>query len=119
MIHPYANRILVKRWPEVDQHESGLWLPSDAREKPQLGDVYAVGFGFRCKHGERIPIDIAIDDVVVFEKFVSNDFQVTHEGSEWLILPYSRVYAVISGLPNLSKSYKIGPTGGAINHETK
>lgn len=106
-----GNRVLVKRWPEVDQHESGLWLPSDAREKPQLGDVLAIGRGVVVKHGYGTHftilngqgVDLVIPDlmkgeVVIFEKLVSLDYQVTIESEEFLVLPYSKLYGSIQGL---------------------
>jgi len=98
MIRPFGNRLVVKRWPEAEEHESGLWLPSDAREKPQLGDVLAIGTGAGHAFGPWHGIDIRVGEVVVFEKMVSNDFEWTINGEKYLILPYSRIYCAISGL---------------------
>ena len=110
-IRPLNNHLVIKRWPETDISESGLILPSSAREKPQLGTVLATGPGHwaRIDRGStrrmerrysysRKPIDISLGETVVFEKMVSTDFQVTINGKDYLILPYQKVYAAISGL---------------------
>lgn len=110
MVRPLGNRLVVRRWPEVEQTESGLWLPSDAREKPQLGDVLAVGpgkfiynaFGYwdnqkglRCIDW---PIDIRVSEVVVFAKMVSRDHEYLVDGERLLILPYDTIYCAIQGI---------------------
>lgn len=105
MVRPLGNRLVVRRWPEVEQAESGLWLPSDAREKPQLGNVLAVGPGLRymdvVDHSPvwtRWPIDLNVGEVVVFAKMVSRDHEYWVNGERLLILPYDTIYCAITGL---------------------
>lgn len=117
-VRPLGNRLVVRRWPEVELTQSGLWLPSDAREKPQLGDVLAVGPGARCRHndGEHflwwapetkkgygihptiLDIDLKVGEVVVFAKMVSRDHEYVVNDERLLILPYNTIYAAIRGL---------------------
>ena len=98
MLRPFGNRVLVKRWPEVETHESGLILPGVARELPQIGRVIAVGNGIKHrKSGRRLPIDVAVGDDVIFEKFVKTDHAITIDGHDLLLLPYSVLYCVIVG----------------------
>lgn len=95
---PHGARILVKRWPQVEAHESGLVLPAIARELPQIGRVLAIGPGHWVrKLGPWAPLDIAVGDDVVFEKFVKTDHRIWLSGVEYLLLPYSVLYLVIVG----------------------
>jgi len=87
MFKPLGHRILVKRWPEVEERESGLILPAAARELPQIGRVIAVSG----------PIDVEVGDDVIFEKFVKTDYRIYIKDNEYLLLPYDALYAVIVG----------------------
>lgn len=92
-IRPLGNRLVVRRWPEVEQHQSGIWLPSDAREKPQLGDVLAIGNGLRSRgYNGVVPIDISVGEIVVFAKMVSRDHEYWVNGERLLVLPYDTIY---------------------------
>ncbi len=98
MLRPLGNRVLVKRWPEIEQHQSGLILPELARELPQIGRVLAVGNGAWCRKTQtRNQMDIAVGDDVVFEKFVKTDYRIYLDGVEYLLMPYNVLYLVIVG----------------------
>jgi chaperonin GroES len=102
MFQPLGNRVLVKRWPEVEAHESGLILPAVARELPQLGRVIAVGRGrVGRKSGRRCVVDIEVGDDVIFEKFVKTDCTIMVDGQELLLIPYELLYCVIEGGVNV------------------
>lgn len=98
MFKPSGARILVKRWPEVEEHETGLVLPAVARELPQIGRVLAVGAGHWSKKTRSYqPLDIEVGDDVVFEKFVKTDYRIWLDEGEYLLLPYTVLYLVIVG----------------------
>jgi chaperonin GroES len=98
VLKPHGSRLLVKRWPQVDEHESGLILPAEARELPQIGRVIAIGNGWwNRKLKIREPLDVAVGDDVVFEKFVKTDYRIFDDGVEYLLLPYETLYFVIVG----------------------
>ena len=98
MFKPLGNRVLVKRWPEIEQHQSGLILPAAARELPQIGRVLAVGNGAWCKKTHsRNMMDVYVGDDVVFEKFAKTDYRIFLDDVEYLLMPYSALYMVIVG----------------------
>lgn len=96
---PFGPFVLIKRWPEVEAHKSGLILPARARELPQLGRILAVGNGHRPRKrpSRRIPIELAVGDDVIMEKFVSNDYAIRIEGVDLLLVDWRTLYAVFSG----------------------
>jgi len=92
-LKPLGDRIIVK--PKDDDNSttaSGLVIPDTAKEKPQLGDVVAVGPG-EFQDGDRIPMDVKKGDVVVYSKFGGTE--IKFEGQEFLILSARDVLAVI------------------------
>ena len=92
-LQPLGDRIIVK--PKEDENSttpSGLVIPDTAKEKPQLGDVMAVGPG-EFQDGERIPLDVKEGDVVVYSKYGGTELKF--EGQEFLILSSRDVLAVI------------------------
>lgn len=93
---PLGDRVLVKRWPQVEQHQSGLIIPGVARELPQIGRVMAVGGGRRGRKGTARP-HVNVGDDVVFEKFVKTDHRIFIDNQEYLLLPSDVLYLVIVG----------------------
>jgi chaperonin GroES len=91
-LQPLGDRIIVKPKDEDTQTPSGLVIPDTAKEKPQLGDVLAVGPG-EFKDGERVPVDVSEGDIVVFSKYGGTE--IKFEGEEFLILSARDVLAVI------------------------
>lgn len=92
-LQPLGDRIIVK--PKEDENSStpsGLVIPDTAKEKPQLGDVMAVGPG-EFQDGERLPLDVKEGDVVVYSKYGGTELKF--EGQEFLILSSRDVLAVI------------------------
>jgi len=92
-LQPLGDRIIVK--PKEDENSStpsGLVIPDTAKEKPQLGDVMAVGPG-EFQDGERLPLDVKEGDVVVYSKYGGTELKF--EGQEFLILSARDVLAVI------------------------
>ncbi len=90
---PLGDRIVVK--PQDDQEvrtTGGLVIPDTAKEKPQLGEVLAVGPG-EFKDGERIPVDVKVGDTVFYSKYGGTE--VKHDGQDLLILSSRDVLAVL------------------------
>ena len=92
-LQPLGDRIIVE--PKEDENSStpsGLVIPDTAKEKPQLGDVLAVGPG-EFQDGERVPLDVKEGDVVVYSKYGGTE--IKFEGQEFLILSSRDVLAAI------------------------
>lgn len=92
-LQPLGDRIIVKPKEEDNATTpSGLVIPDTAKEKPQLGDVMAVGPG-EFQDGERLPLDVKEGDVVVYSKYGGTELKF--EGQDFLILSARDVLAVI------------------------
>ncbi len=89
---PLADRVVVKSLEAAERTESGLYIPDSAKEKPQLGEIIAVGPG-RTEDGKRVAIEVAVGDKVLYGKFSGTE--VTLSGQEYLILRESDLLAVI------------------------
>ena len=93
-IKPLEDRILVQPLDAEQTTASGLVIPDTAKEKPQEGKVLAVGPGRFDDEGEkRIPLDIAVDDVVVYSKYGGTE--IKYQGEDYLILSARDVLAVV------------------------
>lgn len=93
-IKPLEDRILVKPLDAEQTTASGLVIPDTAKEKPQEGEVLAVGPGRWDEDGEkRIPLDVSVGDKVLYSKYGGTE--VKSEGQEYLILSARDVLAVI------------------------
>ena len=92
-LKPLGDRIVVKPKEEDEARTaSGLVVPDTAKEKPQLGDVLAVGPG-EFRDGERVPMDVSVGDVVFYSKYGGTE--VKYEGEEYLILSSRDVLAIL------------------------
>lgn len=92
-IVPLADRLVVKNIQQEEVLASGLVIPDTAKEKPQQGEVIAVGPGRLDDNGKRVPMDIAVGDVIVYAKYSGNDLKIDQE--EYLILSEKDVLAKI------------------------
>jgi chaperonin GroES len=93
-IKPLEDRIVVKPLDAEQTTASGLVIPDTAKEKPQEGEVIAVGAGrFNDNGGERIPMDISVGDKVIYSKYGGTE--VKYSGEEFLILSARDVLAVV------------------------
>ncbi len=92
-LQPLEDRIVVKPGESEETTASGLVIPDTAKEKPQQGTVLAVGPGRFGDDNERIPMDVAVGDTVVYSKYGGTE--ITHEGEDLLILNARDVLAVI------------------------
>jgi chaperonin GroES len=92
-LKPLEDRIAVLPSEEEQTTVSGIVIPDTAKEKPQEGEVVAVGRG-RLEDGRRIPMDVSVGDSVIYSKYGGTEVKV--EGEEYLILSARDVLAVIS-----------------------
>ncbi len=93
-IRPLHDRVVVRRKEEEEKTAGGIVLPGSAKEKPNQGEVIAVGNGRVLDNGEVRPLDVKIGDVVVFGKYAGSD-TIEVEGEELVILSENDIKAVI------------------------
>ena len=92
-IKPLEDRIVIKQVEAETTTASGLVLPDTAKEKPQEGDVVAVGPGRIDDNGNRIPLDIAVGDKVIYSKYGGTE--ITDGGADVLILNGRDILAIV------------------------
>jgi len=92
-IQPLADRIVVKALEETEQMRGGLYIPDTAKEKPQQGEVIAVGPGKMTEDGKRIPAEVKTGDRVLYGKYSGTEVTVGEE--QYLILRETDVLAII------------------------
>jgi chaperonin GroES len=92
-LKPLGDRLVVKPLEGEEVTASGIVLPETAKEKPQKGEVLAVGPGPRDEDGKRIKMDVATGDKVLFAKYAGTEFKL--EGEKVLILRESDVLAIL------------------------
>ena len=93
-IRPLADRVVVKSLEEEEKTASGIILPDTAKEKPQKGQVLAVGPGKALEDGTRQAMEVKSGDTVIFAKYAGSEVKV--DGEEVLILRESDVLAIIT-----------------------
>ena len=93
-IKPLEDRIVVKSLEAEQTTASGLVIPDTAKEKPQEGEVLAVGPGRIDDKGNRVPLDLSVGDRVIYSKYGGTE--VKHKGEEYLILSARDVLAVVA-----------------------
>jgi chaperonin GroES len=92
-IRPLHDRIVVKRIEEQENMRNGLYIPDSAKEKPQEGEVVAVGKGKRTEDGKLLPLDVKVGDRILFGKYSGNDIKI--DGTEYLIMREDEVLGVL------------------------
>jgi chaperonin GroES len=92
-IRPLYDRIVVKRIEEKETVLGGIIIPDTAKEKPQEGEVVAVGKGKRLEDGKLVPLDVKAGDRILFGKYSGNDIKI--DGEEYLIMREDEVLGVL------------------------
>lgn len=92
-IRPLRDRLIVKRLEEEEKTKGGIIIPDTAKEKPQEGQVVAVGSGRINEQGKITPIDVKVGDKILFSKYAGNEIKI--EGEEYLIIREEDVQGVI------------------------
>ncbi|MCL4562374.1 MAG: co-chaperone GroES [Chloroflexi bacterium] len=90
---PLGNRVVVEPLEQEDVTAGGIVLPETAKEKPQKGQVLAIGPGDRNEKGERIPMDVAVGDTVLFAKYAGTEIKV--DTKKLLILRETDLLAIV------------------------
>ncbi len=92
-LKPLEDRIVVKPNEAETQTASGLVIPDTAKEKPQMGEVLAVGPGALDDDGDRMPMDVKVGDRVLYSKFAGTE--VKYEGVDYLVLSSRDLLAIV------------------------
>ena len=96
-IRPLHDRIVVKRLEEKENMQGGLYIPDSAKEKPQEGEVVAVGKGKRLEDGKVVALDVKVGDRILFGKYSGSDIKL--DGEEYLIMREDEVLGIMEGAP--------------------
>ncbi len=92
-LRPMQDRIIVKRLEEEQKTAGGLFIPDTAKEKPQRGEVVAVGKGKKTEDGKVVPLDVKAGDKVLFGKYAGTEIKL--DGQEYLIMREDDILGVI------------------------
>ncbi len=98
---PLHDRIVVRRIDAEEKTKGGIIIPDTAKEKPQEGEVLAVGPGARDESGKLVPLDVKVGDRILFGKWSGNEIKL--DGEELLIMKESDVMGVIEGAATPAK----------------
>jgi chaperonin GroES len=93
-IRPLHDRVVVRRIEEGETMQGGLYIPDTAKEKPQQGEVVAVGHGKRTEDGKVLPLDVQVGDRILFGKYSGSDIKL--DGNEFLIMREDEILGVLS-----------------------
>lgn len=94
MLKPLGDRVIIELVETEEKTASGIVLPDTAKEKPQEGKIVAVGTGRVLDNGERVSLEVAQGDRIIFSKYAGTE--VKYDGNEYLILRESDILAIIS-----------------------
>lgn len=92
-LRPLHDRIIVKRLEEENKTAGGIFIPETAKEKPQKGEVIAVGKGKKAEDGKVTPIDVKVGDKVLFGKYAGTEIKI--DGQEYLIMREDDILGVM------------------------
>ena len=98
---PLHDRVVVRRLEQEEKTAGGIIIPDTAKEKPQEGEVVAVGPGARDEHGTLQPLDLKVGDRVLFGKWSGTEVKI--DGEDLMIMKESDVMGVIEGKPSKAK----------------
>jgi len=98
---PLHDRVVVRRIESEEKTAGGIIIPDTAKEKPQEGEVIAVGPGARDESGKLVPVDLKAGDRILFGKWSGTEVKI--DGQEYLIMKESDVMGVIEGRETSSR----------------
>ena len=91
-LKPLGDRVLVKVLEQEDKTAGGIFLPDTAKEKPQLGEVTAVGPGRKTEEGNVVPTEVKVGDKVLYAKYAGTEIKIA--GSDYLLLTEKDILAI-------------------------
>ena len=94
-LKPLGDRVVIKPTPREEMTKSGIVLPDTAKEKPQEGEIIAVGPGLIDEKGKRVAMDVKVGDSVLYAKYAGTEFKI--EGDELLIVSQKDILAIVEG----------------------
>jgi chaperonin GroES len=100
-IRPLYDRIVVKRIEEQETTRNGIVIPDSAKEKPQEGEVMAIGHGKRIEDGTLVPLDVKAGDRILFGKYSGSE--ITLKGTEYIIMREDDVLGVLDSTAQANK----------------
>ena len=100
-LRPLYDRIMIRRIEEKEQRQGGIIIPDSAKEKPQEGEVVAVGKGKRLEDGSLIPLEVKPGDRILFGKFSGSEVKL--DGQEYLIMREDEVLGILEGQTKAAK----------------
>ena len=92
-IRPLGDRVVVKPLAQEEKTKSGIVLPDTAKEKPQQGEVMAVGTGKVLENGQKVPLEVKVGDKVIYSKYAGTEIKI--DDQEVLILSERDIHAII------------------------
>jgi len=92
-LRPLQDRIIVKRLEEENKTSGGIYIPDTAKEKPQKGEIIAVGKGKTTEDGKLLPVDVKVGDKVLFGKYAGTEIKI--DGIDYLIMREDDILGVI------------------------
>jgi len=92
-ITPLFDNVLVKPLKAESQSSGGIYLPDNAKEKPQVGEVMAIGTGIHDEHGKLVPMVVKVGQKVLYKKWGGDEYKVGHE--EWKLVRQTDILAII------------------------
>jgi len=101
-IRPLYDRIVVKRIEAQEEVQGGIIIPDTAKEKPQEGEVVAVGQGKRLDSGKVVPLDVKAGDRILFGKYSGNEIKI--DGVEYVIMREDEVLGILEGATKQAKA---------------
>lgn len=93
MMKPLGDRVIIRVLEKEEKTKSGIFLPDTAKEKPQEGEVVAVGAGKVYENGQRVALEVAVGDKVMFSKYAGTEVKI--DGVDHLILSERDILAIL------------------------
>ena len=100
-IRPLYDRVVVKRVEDTETMKGGLYIPDSAKEKPQEGEVVAIGKGKRLENGTLIALDVQVGDRILFGKYSGSDIKI--DGEEYMIMREDEILGILYKQPEAAK----------------
>ena len=101
-IRPLYDRIVIKRIEEQEVVQGGIIIPDSAKEKPQEGEVVAVGQGKRLENGKVVALDVKVGDRILFGKYSGSEIKL--DGQEYIIMREDEVLGILEGATQEAKA---------------